>query len=393
MANIKKTVSVILMTATAASLISSCGSKDKSTPSEEVNTPSAIMTEAENTRPTESIEQVGTVPDVFKKVIEEDRFRDVKAFSDRLMKVDKEWADMPENKASTICMMDLYGKELASYTLDLNDAYDVTAVTATEDGGFIFSAGFNGNYIPGWDQIESGYHSRVIKCDADGNVIFDTKLDGVEISALTDCLEKDGRYYFFGEYRGPERIEDLGETDVSIMVFDAKGDLADTRLIRGSSFDKIKNVRKTDDGFVLEIASQSEDGDFEGSGANYHEINWRMTVSDDLEITSKEIVSENVTYRQKIGEKDGQPVYADDERFAGFDAGGLRAYIDYGDTYLLVSRHITGEYEHTPAYISSIWYYWETVYSMYGQDGTLIFRASVDSSPDYSTYEYDDFLT
>ena len=73
----------------------------------------------------------------------------------------------------------------------------------------------------------------------------------------------------------------------------------------------------------------------------------------------------------------------DDKMFDGFDAGGVMSYIDYGDKYLLVSYHPTGEYEKQPAYISSIWQYSETVYSMYDRSGKLLFRASVDSSPDY----------
>ena len=75
--------------------------------------------------------------------------------------------------------------------------------------------------------------------------------------------------------------------------------------------------------------------------------------------------------------------------FTGFDGGGVRAYIDYGDTYLIVSYHPTGQVEHQPPYINSIWYYSETVYSMYDKSGTLVFRASVDSSPDYETYDND----
>ena len=67
----------------------------------------------------------------------------------------------------------------------------------------------------------------------------------------------------------------------------------------------------------------------------------------------------------------------------GFDAGDPRAYIDYGDFYLIVSERETGIYENTPPMISSIWYYTETVYSGYSQDGALLFRAAVDSSPDY----------
>ena len=214
------------------------------------------------------------------------------------------------------------------------------------------------------DQIKTGYHSRIIKCDAKGNVVFDTKLDSVTIGALDFCIEKDGRYYFFGADKEKEGDNDLGKPKVSCMVFDGSGKLEKQLLIGGSSHDHLIQAESTENGFLLEINSMSEDGDFEGSGANYHEIGWKVIISDDLVITEKEKLAERTRLRTRV-------------------AGGVMSYIDYGDMYLLVSYHPPGEYEKQPAYISSIWQYSETVYSMYDRSGKLLFRASVDSSPDY----------
>ena len=50
---------------------------------------------------------------------------------------------------------------------------------------------------------------------------------------------------------------------------------------------------------------------------------------------------------------------------------------------MIVSENNTGIYENIPPTISSIWYYTETVYSAYDNSGKMIFRASVDSSPNY----------
>jgi hypothetical protein len=41
--------------------------------------------------------------------------------------------------------------------------------------------------------------------------------------------------------------------------------------------------------------------------------------------------------------------------------------------------------------ISSIWYYRETVYSAYDADGKIIFRAAVDSSPDYDAWQSNEY--
>lgn len=356
--------------------LSSCGRKPDAT---------TIPAQTEDTRATESIAQVGQVPPEFERIIAEDRFRYIEAFSDRLLELKKASGEENSNKF-TITMMDLYGEVLAEYSGENeNDAYGATTLTATEDGGFIFAQGYNSSYIPGMDQISTGYHSRVIKCDAKGNVVFDTRLDSVTISALRYCIEKDGRYYFFGGYSEKEGDKDFGYPKVSCMVFDGSGKMEKRLLIGGSRHDMLSNVEKTENGFLLEINSMSEDGDFEGSGANFHEIGWKVLISDELEITEKEKLPERTSLRTRVGEKDGKPLYTDDKMFEGFDAGGVMTYIDYGDTYLIVSYHTTGQYEKQPVYISSIWYYSETVYSMYDRDGKLLFRASVDSSPDYDS--------
>ena len=76
-------------------------------------------------------------------------------------------------------------------------------------------------------------------------------------------------------------------------------------------------------------------------------------------------------------------MYISDAFLKEFDAGTPKVFINYGDFYLIVSENITGEYENTPPVISSIWYYTETVYSGYDNNGNLIFRTAVDSSPNY----------
>ena len=53
---------------------------------------------------------------------------------------------------------------------------------------------------------------------------------------------------------------------------------------------------------------------------------------------------------------------------------------------MIISENPTGEYEHTPPYISTIWCYTETVYSAYDNEGELLFRAAVDSSPDFDAW-------
>ena len=348
----------------------------------------------EDTRHTESIAQVGEVPEEFREIIAENRFRNVSVSSDRLVKVESIWYKDGQSKKSAVIIMDLYGEILASHIVECNAAYDISAVTLTEDGGFIFAFGYNDHYIPGRDQLETGYHSRIIKCDAEGQVLFDKKLESVKIGALGTCIEKDGVYYFFGENESKEILANFAGEDIYILAIDENGNEVNQRYIGGSSFDQIETVRETEDGFVLEVASQSTDGDFAEANEQYKRTYWRVVINDDLEILEKEIVPDGFDhdFRRYVGVKNGEPLYDDDEMFSDFDGGWVREYIDYGDTYLIVSERITGQVEHQPPYVSSIWYYYEMVYSMYDKSGTLVFRASVDSSPDYSRYEEDGFL-
>ena len=333
------------------------------------------------------IEHIGQVPDELEKIIENNVFRGIAAFDGKLLKTEICAVD-EKNKTVTqnVQMMDIYGNEFAACTVSSNDAYHVTTLTVTDDGGFLFVLGFE-DYA--YDQVtwasDNGFASRIIKCDIDGNQQFDTPLDGVAGSALGFCFEKDRKFYFFGTIETPEtKTQGVHSyTDVYMVILDENGSVSKSRCIAGSNFDSLNAAEYADNGFILSISSQSDDGDFTDSNSNGYSVNWVITVNDDLEIIEKKKESGRDYFDTKIGAKEGIPVYKNDDLLKNFDAGTPSAFIDYGDFYLIVSENITGEYENTPLMISSIWYYTETVYSGYDNNGNLIFRTAVDSSPDY----------
>ena len=138
---------------------------------------------------------------------------------------------------------------------------------------------------------------------------------------------------------------------------------------------------------MLSIRSQSDDGDFYVSDPDNLKVRrWVIELNQNFGITEKKIADGREYYDSKIGEKNGDPIYVYDFTSGGFDAGLPTSYIDYGDFYLIVSQNNTGVYEHTPSLVSASWYYTATVYSAYNQDGKLIFRSSVDSSPDFDSW-------
>ena len=334
-----------------------------------------------------NIEHIGQIPDDFKRIIENDVFNGAIAFENRLLK-SQIIEDNEENRTVThhIQMMDLYGNTLAAYTCNSDNAYHVSTLTATRDGGFLFVLGFS-DYAYGQNAwaSDNGFASRIIKCDQNGKLEFETQLDGVDGYALQHCFEVNEHFYLFGEIETPETITKgiFSPSDIYTVVLDNAGTVVNTQSIAGSDYDSLTAVEMAENGFLLSIRAQSNDGDFVGSQSNGYPENWIFTVNYDLEITCKEIKAGRDYFDKRLGEKNGVPIYKSDKLLTDFDAGVPELFVDYEDFYLIVSSNITGEYENTPPMISSIWYYTESVYSAYNNSGKLIFRSSIDSSPDY----------
>lgn len=332
-----------------------------------------------------SVQHVGKVPEKFKSIVKSNDFKDVAAFKDRLLKAETVSED-EENRTETwqITMMDLYGKELADYILTCDEGYGVETFLATDDGGFLFVLNFSDYFYDDKWASEDGFVSRVIKCDKKGNLQFDTPVE--KTGTLVDCcFQKNGKFYVFGDMEMPDTNTQgvYSPTDIYMAILDKNGKLLKSKCIAGSDYDDLDAAEISGKNFVLSIGSQSDDGDFKGSESGGHHVDWVITVNDALKIVKKEKKEGRGFSDFRIGEKNGKPIYMSDPIFDDFDGGMPTAYIDYGDNYLIISENETGEYENTPSFVSAIWTYSETVYSYYDKSGKLIFRTSVDSSPDY----------
>ncbi len=368
----KKTIAFSLILLLIVALITGCA--DSNDDSQQTTT--------QNQQSIISAEQISAK---LKNVIEHNKFYNIVAFKDRVL---KSYITDIENEQETfeIEMLDIYGNTLATHSLTVDDAYSVQTLTATNDGGFLFVVGFYDHvHSQGVWASDDGFASRVVKCDQDGNVQFDTALDLADGYALRFCFEKNGKFYLFGDIETPEtNVTGIGSpTDVYMVILDNSGNVLKTNCTTGKNYDSLDCVEVIDNGFILSISSQSADGDFVGSTSAPYPSDWVFTINDELEITDKKHESGRDYFDKIIGERNGNPIYTSDKLFNGFDAGKLTAFIDYGEFYLIVSERITGEYENMPPVLSSIWYYTETVYSGYDQSGNLIFRDAIDSSPDY----------
>ena len=324
----------------------------------------------------EKIKPVGVVPNDLREVIEGNAFHNGTAFDGRVLKTEI----LSEDQANRthvlrVWMLDLYGKELASYTVTVDDTYHVDTLTATEDGGFLFVLGFRDrSYGQNEWASDKGYASRIIKCDGSGNLQFDVGLEDIEGNGLNYCFEEDGHFYLFGY----EHLHADYDTDVYAVKLSQNGEVIKTRRVGGTDFDSLYMAEIKDGGFLLSVQSQSKDGDFEGTDPKETSVDWLITLNEDLEIIEKQKSEGGILYDKRIGRLNGEAVYQNHPLLQNYDAGRPEAVLDYGEFYLIVYENRIG-HAPTPDYVSSLWFYMETVYSAYSPDGKLLFRVSVDA--------------
>ncbi|MBQ6676455.1 MAG: hypothetical protein IJM71_00240, partial [Clostridia bacterium] len=216
--------------------------------------------EAETDGGYKKVEPFGTVPAEFEDIVRENKFKYVYAFSDRLLKVETVPSDTDSKTVGyKITMTDLYGVPVADHTVETDDSYSVSALTATSDGGFLFVLGFDEYAEPAADR--DGCASRIIKCAGDGKVEFDLPLEGVGTDSLQFCFEKFDRYYFFGDDYVPD-VRNFTQIDVFMSCVDKDGAGFRSVRIGGGDYAHLQNAEETDDGFLLSVEATSPSGDF-----------------------------------------------------------------------------------------------------------------------------------
>jgi hypothetical protein len=327
-----------------------------------------------------AVEPVGTVPKAFQAIVNENLFHNIRAFENRLMKFQQ------NDDGYTITMYDYTGNLLASYSRMIDTyVHPLACMLATFDGGFLVAFGFYDHYDSNTNTwaSENGVDSIIVKLDSQGNIQWEQKLKDYTSLMLGDCFERDDGYYFIGEQETPEtKVTGVGSrTDLHFLKMSKDGEILDTKIIGGSDFDSVCCVDTDDNNqFILYCFIQSNDGDFIGIHTDDC-FGHKVVVNDAFELLSVESV--NSFPHDKIGRINGKTIYSNSKEFDKFNAGSPTAILDYDDFYLVVSENIIGEYEHTPLYISSRWYYTETVYSAYSKEGKLLWRAAKDSSLDF----------
>lgn len=329
-----------------------------------------------------AITPIGTVPKEFQTIIENNLFHTAVAFENRLLK------QTQTDEGYTVSMYDYHGNLQASYSRNINTrTYRIACMIATADNGYLVTFGFSDHFdsdTNSWAS-ESGVDSFVVKLDAQGNVQWEQRLKDYTANMLSNCFEREDGYYFIGEQETPEtNVVGIGSpTDLHFMKMSKVGEILVTKIIGGSDYDSVSIVDNEGDQFILYCRIQSTNGDF-AERNTVGGYNYKLIVNDAFQLLSME--SFDLLFpHNKIGRINEKTIYSNHDSFAKFDAGTPTAVMDYGDFYLIVSENITGVYENTPAFISSIWYYTETVYSVYNKNEKLLWRIATDSSLDYDS--------
>ena len=330
---------------------------------------------------------VGEVPEALRSVVARDLFcagylngGKLIPYADRVLSYREATDD--DTTAAIFDLYDLYGNLLTHAEVILDPYQTVESAEATADGGIVFASGFHEVQLSdrSWASEQTDVVSYIVKLDASGRQLWKTALPNVNGYALHLCIESNDAYYFFGNWETPEirRPGVSSYTDLYLLKIGTDGSILKEQTYGGSDFDMLWTVDICAEGFVMDAWIQSTDGDFPADSA------WRIVVNPDLMIVEKQQIAVP-RLADYVGTVDGKRFYDDDLRFSFYPDGYVHAILDYGTFYLIVSENNTGVYDSQPLVINSIWYLTETVYAAYDKQNNLLWKAAVDSSPDYDS--------
>jgi hypothetical protein len=286
-----------------------------------------------------------------------------------------------DGAAFTIEKYNFNFEKLLSYSFspEEKDArYLVRQILATSDGGFLLALESNADVKNDGNWI--GMLAELIKCSADGKTEWIYEFKGKSAESPKYLFEDDHFYYVIGdkELEETKTVGVYSPDDICALKFEKNGALRSEKFYGGRDYDYLVYCEQIGTQLMLLVNTQSGDGDFHASKDGYG-VALNVVLDKELNIVSFEKTDWRLP--KQIGILDGKNICDDAAMFLDFKDGIPTALIDYGDFYLLVSEHTIGKLEYQNRYASSVLYYTETVYGAYKKDGTLLWKATVDSTP------------
>ncbi len=376
----KRPLCIILALMTAVSICGCVGIGDGNMfgdISSSQSTPSSVSSELSH------IEHVGKVPASFAGIISDDIFGSGDISGEKVIKM------QVGDNSTDFQTYDIYGKKLASFSFDNENGTRSTELYPVSGDCYISVSCFSDHNISQGGNGANGDKSVstatvFTRFNASGDIIAQTQSDDQLYLYLSSFLETDDGYLLVAECEDTayKTVGLHGSTDIVIFKLDRNCNIIKTKRIVGSDYDSLSRAgAEYSDGILrLYIRAQSSDGDYPADGF------WIFELDRDLEIIEKTATEYKDIPDKTLGTIGGKTIHDITEFDPDFDAGGVSSIIEYDDFVLIISTHATGIYENMPIYISSFWYYTETVYSAYSKDGKLIWRSAVDSTR-YDLYE------
>lgn len=307
-----------------------------------------------------AVQPVGDVPKEFQTIVEDNLFYQAKAYENCLMKIES-GAD-----SASVIRYSIWGEQQIYYKKTLSKTSKIMGAIPTSDGGILaVYSDYNG-------------YSDFIKIAADGKVEWEYHRNSYRWESIEQIHECENGYCFVG-------VVLEAQYDITLMKISKDGQTVADKIIGGGSGDFLSRSQKTASGLELYGGTWSADGDFANlSTGQSFPVNFRIVVDDEFSILSIEAIDSIYDYVlfRPVGTLNGVAIDQIDPRFADYDGGIIQLILDYGDQYMLVSENNAGEIKEPPS-VSTNWYYTETVYSMYSEDGILLWRATQDSTPSW----------
>ncbi len=337
------------------------------------------------------IEPMGTVPEVFHTMIDQNLFRMglgqtlqyTYGFADRVLTYSPNLQNDTVTYTISFDLYDLYGTLLLHAETTLDPYFQLESAIATTDGGIVFAVSFTDRSLDDGTWASEHYDKAtayIIKIGADGKQQWKTALPTYTGWALGSCIEYNGAYFFFGNYETPEQkqLGIVSSSNISIIKIGYNGTILKQQELGADDFDTVSLVDTDADGFILYADTQNSKDEFAASRF------WKMFIDDDLNVIGMEPVDEyGHRFARYLGVVQGKRVFTDDPRYFHYSDGFITCVLDYGAFILVVSENDTGIYENQPKWINMTWNYTETVYAAYDLQGNLLWKTAVDSSPDY----------
>jgi len=335
---------------------------------------------------------VGEVPAEFLPLIESGLLQyGCCATANGILAVSPTDADGDDRTDSTeFVKYDKYGAELARVQIPRDALHNHRLKALTSDDGFLLVNAYSNDPAYGEEDPKlADVSSDIVKFDRLCNIEWTLPMPECDWFALHYCFETPNGWVFFGVRETGETYsaDSRSSSEIYIVLVSFAGEIAKTVTFSGSRHDHLYCVVPQDDGFVLYLGSDSNDGDFahktnvEGEGRTY----WIFRLDNDLQCVSKEVCSHDdyydyfeFVYRSYyVGYLDGKALRSNDALFADCDGGEVLAVLDYDTFYLVVFRNKTGDGAH-PGGTPRSWWTTETVYTAFGKDGEILWRTAVD---------------